>query len=80
MAAAIDLARAGCEVDVFERAAEPGGKIRQVGVNGIAIDAGPTVFTMRWVFEELFEDAGSTLSNPQLLPPSFPETTRELLR
>ena len=62
LAAAIDLARAGCEVDLFERAAQPGGKIRQVGVNGVDLDAGPTVFTMRWVFDELFEGAGSNLS------------------
>ena len=62
LAAAIDLARAGCEVDLFERASEPGGKIRQVGINGVDIDAGPTVFTMRWVFEDLFEGAGSKLS------------------
>ena len=62
LAAAIDLARGGCEVDLFERASEPGGKMRQVGVNGVDVDAGPTVFTMRWVFEDLFEGAGSKLS------------------
>ncbi len=62
LTAAIDLARAGCDVDVFERGPKPGGKIRQLEVNGIAMDAGPTVFTMRWVFEELFKDAGSKLS------------------
>ena len=68
LTAAIDLARAGCDVDVFERGPKPGGKIRQLEVNGIAMDAGPTVFTMRWVFEELFKDAGSKLSEELTSP------------
>ncbi len=46
------------DVTVFERASSPGGKIRQTSVGDGAIDAGPTVFTMRWVFEEIFRDAG----------------------
>lgn len=58
LTAAIDLARAGQEVIVFERAATPGGKLRQVSVAGRAMDAGPTVFTLRSVFDELFDDAG----------------------
>jgi 1-hydroxycarotenoid 3,4-desaturase len=58
LAAALDLAARGAEVTVLERAATPGGKLREVAVGGARIDAGPTVFTMRWVFEELFEQAG----------------------
>lgn len=58
LAAAIDLARSGHEVTVVERAAKPGGKIHQQSVAGLSIDAGPTVFTMPWVFESLFADAG----------------------
>ncbi|WP_439106829.1 1-hydroxycarotenoid 3,4-desaturase CrtD [Congregibacter sp.] len=61
LAAAIELAAAGRKVTVLERAAEPGGKMRQLPVNGVGVDAGPTVFTMRWIFDELFETAGSTL-------------------
>lgn len=64
LAAAIDLARAGCQVTVIEKAATPGGKMRQLHPGGGAgIDAGPTVFTMRWVFESLFADAGAKLSD-----------------
>ena len=63
LAAAADLARAGMEVIVCERAAAPGGKMRQVAVGGAAIDAGPTVFTMRWIFEGLFHDAGEQLAD-----------------
>ena len=61
LAAGIDLARQGVAVTVLERAAAPGGKMRQVGPG--RIDGGPTVFTMRWVFDALFDDAGATLSD-----------------
>ncbi len=62
LAAAIDLAAAGFDVTVLERQAAPGGKVRQLRAGSALIDAGPTVFTMRWVFEALFADAGSSLS------------------
>ena len=62
LAAAIDLAAAGHAVTVLEKAPTPGGKMRQVMVDGAAIDAGPTVLTMRWVFDELFAGAGTTLN------------------
>ena len=61
LAAAVLLARSGAEVTIYERAATPGGKMREVVAGGGAIDAGPTVFTMRWVFEELFRAAGAEL-------------------
>ena len=54
----MDLAIAGFDVTVFERAATPGGKIREVLVGGCRMDAGPSVFTMREVFDDLFADAG----------------------
>ena len=31
------------------------------GRRGTVVDAGPTVFTMRWVFDEIFADAGTSL-------------------
>ena len=61
LAAAADLARRGAAVTVLERAAAPGGKMREVMVGGSPIDGGPTVFTMRWIFEGLFADAGASL-------------------
>ncbi len=59
LSAAIDLAARGARVTLLERLAAPGGKMRELKVGGHAIDAGPTVFTMRWVFEELFQTAGA---------------------
>jgi 1-hydroxycarotenoid 3,4-desaturase len=63
LAAAADLARRGCEVTVFDMAPAPGGKMREVLVAGRGVDAGPTVFTMRWIFEALFADAGRRLED-----------------
>ncbi len=62
LSAAIDLAANGARVTLLERHATPGGKMRELQVGGHAIDAGPTVFTMRWVFEELFQAAGASLA------------------
>lgn len=67
LAATLDLTVAGCEVLVFERASSPGGKIREVAVGGRRIDAGPTVFTMRWVFDELFDHAGTSFTDKVVL-------------
>jgi 1-hydroxycarotenoid 3,4-desaturase len=59
LAAAVDCARLGFAVTLLERGASVGGKMRRLAVNGHAVDAGPTVFTMRWLFESLFADAGA---------------------
>ena len=63
LAAAISLAREGYAVTVFERAACAGGKMREIETSGVRIDAGPTVMTMRWVFDSLFEAAGARLDD-----------------
>jgi len=69
LVSAIDLARQGLKVTVLERAAVPGGKLRQVMVDGEPIDSGPTVFTMRWVFDALFADAGVAFDEAVRLSP-----------
>jgi 1-hydroxycarotenoid 3,4-desaturase len=63
LSAALDLSRAGLDVTVVEAQARPGGKIRQIPVGPHGIDAGPTVFTMKWVFDQLFADDGTTTEN-----------------
>jgi 1-hydroxycarotenoid 3,4-desaturase len=63
LAAALELAHAGAEVTVLEAAAAPGGKARQVPAGGRPVDAGPTVLTMRWVFEALFSAVGERLAD-----------------
>ena len=61
LVSALELARQGLQVTVIEAADAPGGKIRQPLVDGAPIDSGPTVFTMRWVFDEIFAAAGTTV-------------------
>jgi 1-hydroxycarotenoid 3,4-desaturase len=63
LVAAVDLAHAGFHVMLFEQAAGPGGKMREVEVDGLRMDAGPTVFTLRRVFDEIFADAGERLED-----------------
>jgi len=69
LTSALELAARGLDVLVLERAAHPGGKMREVVVGGVAMDAGPTVFTMRWVFEELFDAIGARLADHLRLQP-----------
>jgi len=64
------LAARGCDVTLVEAAAGPGGKLRAIMVGGQPIDAGPTVFTMRDVFEEIFATCGSTLAEHLTLRPA----------
>lgn len=61
LAAAMSLAARKIPVILLERHATPGGKMRQLFVAGQPIDSGPTVFTMHWVFENLFAQAGLKL-------------------
>ncbi len=63
LTAAALLAARGHAVTVCEAAATPGGKLREVTAAGRAIDAGPTVFTMRWVFDAVFAAAGARLDD-----------------
>lgn len=62
LAAAIMLRSEGYDVTVLDQWPGPGGKARIVEVAGKGVDAGPTVLTMRWVFEQLFEALGESLS------------------
>ncbi len=69
LASALLLGSRGEEVLVLERAAAPGGKMRRLDVAGHPVDGGPTVLTMRWVFEELFAEAGTALGDHLTLEP-----------
>lgn len=73
LAAAIDLARQGVDVTVLERGDGPGGKLAPLVIDDLRLDAGPTVFTMRWVFDSLFQDAGVSFAQ------AVPTTPLDLL-
>ncbi|MGC4394572.1 1-hydroxycarotenoid 3,4-desaturase CrtD [Hydrogenophaga sp. T2] len=63
LAAALHLAASGAEVCVLEAADAPGGKLQPVRLGEHLLDAGPTVLTMRWVFDELAALAGQSLED-----------------
>lgn len=69
LAAALALVGRGARVLVVDGASEPGGKLRTLHHRGQAIDSGPTVLTMRPVFEELFATAGQRLEEHVSLQP-----------
>ncbi len=58
LSAAINVARRGCSVDLFERSGAPGGKAGSLTLDGYRFDTGPSLVTMVEVFRELFRDAG----------------------
>ncbi len=69
LVSALLLAHSGVRVTLMESAAAPGGKMRQINVGGALVDSGPTVFTMRWVFEQIFAQIGCKLDDIVKLEP-----------
>ncbi len=69
LTAALLLAARGCEVTLCEAAATPGGKLHTIILDGVAIDSGPTVLTLRPVFESIFAEAGLSLADHLDLTP-----------
>lgn len=70
LAAAVRLASAGLDVTLLEAGDGPGGKLREAAVGGRRIDVGPTVFTLRDVFDDIFAMAGERLDDHLTLRPS----------
>ena len=69
LASALRLAHAGVSVTVLERHDHLGGKIRALDTPAGPADAGPTVLTLRPVFEALFRDVGEDLAqHVEMLP------------
>lgn len=69
LVSALLLASRGLRVTLIERAATPGGKMRHVMAGGQPIDSGPTVFTMRWIFDQIFAAAGTRAEDELSLTP-----------
>lgn len=63
LSAAIRLAKSGMKVTLIEAQRYPGGKMRSVPSVAGPIDAGPTVLTLRAVFDDLFALAGENLED-----------------
>jgi 1-hydroxycarotenoid 3,4-desaturase len=63
LASTLLLADAGVSVTVLESRPEPGGKLRTIGIGGRRVDSGPTVLTMRHVFDALLGSVGERLAD-----------------
>ncbi len=74
LAAAVRLAAAGRSVTLLEKNAQVGGKMGEVCDAGFRWDTGPSVITMRHVFEDLFAAAGRRLDDYLTLLPVNPLT------
>lgn len=59
LVAALQVAALGDEVIVLEQSEQAGGKVRQLH----GVDSGPTVFTMRWILDQVFESCGERLED-----------------
>jgi phytoene desaturase len=62
IASGIRLANKGYEVHIFEANSYPGGKLSSFELNGYRFDAGPSLFTLPHLVDELFQISGK---NPQ---------------
>lgn len=74
LSAAIRLAAVGQRVTIYEKNDQVGGKMGEVRLDGYRFDTGPSVITMRHVFEELFAAAGRRLDDYLTLLPVEPLT------
>ena len=70
LVAALLLAGKGLDVTLVEKADQPGGKMREVLVDHRRLDAGPTVLTMRWVFDRILGEIDENLDAHVALKPA----------
>jgi len=74
LSAAIRLASRGYRVTVCEQLSRPGGKMGELRQDGYRWDTGPSVLTLRHVYEQLFREAGRDLNDYVQLMPLDPIT------
>ncbi|MEZ4406064.1 MAG: FAD-dependent oxidoreductase [Polyangiales bacterium] len=63
LAAAVRLGARGWRVTVLEKNDQPGGRARVFRDQGFTFDAGPTVVTAPFLFEELWSLCGKKMSD-----------------
>lgn len=72
LAAAVRLGAKGYRVSVFEKLDAPGGRAYVHRQDGFTFDAGPTIITAPFLFEELWRLAGRRLADDVTLQPVSP--------
>lgn len=63
LASAIRLARAGHAVEVWEKNSGPGGKLKELSLDGFSWGMGPSLLTMPHVLRDLFASAGERMED-----------------
>lgn len=63
LAAAVRMANRGYEVTVFESNTSAGGKLSEINTKGFRFDAGPSLFTMPQLIEDLIETTGNKVED-----------------
>ncbi len=63
LSAAIRLAAQGHHVTILERQAQVGGKLNSIQIDGFSFDTGPSLITMPYVLEDLFQSAQRNLKD-----------------
>ena len=74
LSAACYMAKAGWEVEIFEKNSSPGGRARKMEVDGFTFDMGPSWYWMPDVFERFFGFFGKKVNDYytlQRLDPSY---------
>ncbi|WP_416900177.1 MAG: phytoene desaturase [Minwuia sp.] len=72
LAAAVRLGARGYRVTVLEKLDQPGGRARVFRQDGFTFDAGPTIVTAPFLFEELWQLCGRRLADDVTLVPTDP--------
>ncbi|GAB6842588.1 phytoene desaturase [Methylorubrum rhodinum] len=72
LAAAVRLGARGYRVTVLERLEQPGGRARVHRQDGFTFDAGPTIVTAPFLFEELWRLCGRDMAQDVALVPMRP--------
>ena len=72
LATALRLAARGWAVTVCERGPSFGGKMNSWCERGFRFDTGPSLITMPWIFEDLFNAAGARIEDHLELVPMHP--------
>ena len=63
ISAAIRLAQSGYKVDLFEKNAHIGGKVNRLETEGFGFDLGPSILTMPYIFENLFQHSQKKMAD-----------------
>ncbi len=63
LTAAMKLAHAGVEVELYEKSAVPGGRCGRVDIGAFGFDLGPTILLMPFVLQEAFASIGRRLED-----------------